>query len=95
MHCTKYLPSHLLHQIWYLFTSQAIYTLYIDFKNAFGFSDHARLLTIVEYLEYPQDVAALVANIYSQSTTTFIGEYFGKLNPVFGGGGFGCNWSKS
>jgi hypothetical protein len=31
---------------------------------------------------YPQDAIALVGNIYSQSTTTFVGEYFDKTQPI-------------
>ena len=33
-------------------------------------------------LDYPQDAVALIGNIYSQSTTTYIGEYFGKTQPI-------------
>lgn len=55
------------------FTNQDIYILYINFKNTFGFIDHARLLAIMEDLGYVHDVVALVGNIYSQSTTTYIG----------------------
>ena len=63
-------------------TKQDIYIIYIDFKNAFGSIDHARLLAIMTDLGYPQDVVALVGNIYSQSTTTFIGKYFDKTQPI-------------
>ena len=31
---------------------------------------------------YPQDVIALIGNMYSQSTTTYIGEYFGKTQSI-------------
>ena len=64
------------------FTNHDIYILYINFKNAFGFIDHARLLAIMQDLGYPNDVVNLIGNIYSQSTTTFIGEYFGKTQPI-------------
>ena len=33
-------------------------------------------------LGHPQDAVTLVGNIYSQSTTTLIGEYFGKTQPI-------------
>ena len=33
-------------------------------------------------LGYPHDVVALVGNIYSQSTTTFIGVHFNKTQPI-------------
>ena len=33
-------------------------------------------------LGYPQDVVAIVGNIYSQSTTTFTGEHFDKTQPI-------------
>lgn len=39
--------------------------LYIDFKMAFGFIDHTRLLTIMSNLGYPQDEVTLIGNIYS------------------------------
>ena len=64
------------------FTNQDIYILYIDFKNAFGSIDHARLLAIMKDLGYPNDAIHLIENIYSKSTTTFIGEYFGKTQPI-------------
>ena len=64
------------------FTNQDIYILYIDFKNAFGSIDHARLLAIMKDLGYPNDAIHLIGNIYSKSTTTFIGEHFGKTQPI-------------
>jgi hypothetical protein len=63
-------------------TQQDIYLLYIDFKNAFGSIDHARLLVIMADLGYPQDAINLIGNIYSNSTTIFFGSYFGKTKPV-------------
>ena len=63
------------------FTNQDIYILYTDFKNAFGSIDHARLLAIMADLGYPTKEVALVGNIYSQSITSYIGEYFGKTKP--------------
>jgi hypothetical protein len=64
------------------FTNQDIYLLYIDFKNAFGSIDHARLLAIMKDLGYPNDAVALVGNIYSHSTTTFIGDHFEPTQPI-------------
>ena len=64
------------------FTNQDIYLLYIDFKNAFGSIDHARLLAIMKELGYPKDAIQIIGNIYSHSTTTFSGEYFGKTKEV-------------
>ena len=64
------------------FTNQDIYILYVDFKNAFGSIDHARLLAIMTDLGYPTDATTLVGNIYSQSSTTYIGEHFGKTKPI-------------
>ena len=64
------------------FTNQDIYILYIDFKNAFGSIDHARLLAIMKDLGYSLDAVALVGNIYSQSITTFTGKHFGKTQPI-------------
>jgi hypothetical protein len=64
------------------FTQQDIYLLYIDFKNAFGSIDHARLLAIMADLGYPQDVINLIGNIYSNSSTIFTRTYFGKTKPV-------------
>jgi hypothetical protein len=63
-------------------TQQDIYLLYIDFKNAFGSIDHARLLAIMADLGYPQDAINLIGNIYSNSSTMFFGSYFGKTKPV-------------
>lgn len=64
------------------FTNPDIYVLYVDFKKTFGLIDHARLLAIMKDLEYLQDAIAMVGNMYSQSTTTFVGEYFGKTQPI-------------
>ena len=64
------------------FTTQDIYLLYIDFKNASGSIDHTRLLAIMKDLGYPEDVVKLVANIYSQSNTIFIGEHFGQTPKI-------------
>ena len=63
-------------------TNQDIYLLYIDFKNAFGSIDHARLLAIMKDLGYPQDAVALVGNIYSHSNTIFTGEHFGQTCKI-------------
>jgi hypothetical protein len=63
-------------------TQQDIYLLYIDFKNAFGSIDHARLLSIMADLGYPQDAINLIGNIYSNSSTIFFGSHFGKTKPV-------------
>ena len=51
--------------------NQDIYLLYIDFKNAFGSTDHARLLAIMKDLGYPIDSINLIGNIYSQSSTIY------------------------
>ena len=63
-------------------TNQDIYLLYIDFKNAFGSLDHARLLPIMKDLGYPEDAVTLVGNIYSNSNTIFTGEHFGTTKPI-------------
>jgi hypothetical protein len=63
-------------------TQQDIYFLYIDFKNAFGSIDHARLLAIMADLGYPQDAINLIGNIYSNSSIKFFGTYFGQTKPV-------------
>ena len=33
-------------------------------------------------LGYPTDVVTLIGNIYSRSSTIFIGEHFGKTKPI-------------
>jgi hypothetical protein len=62
--------------------SQDIYLLYIDFKNAFGSIDHAKLLTIMSDLSYPQDAVSLIGNINSNSTTIFTRSHFGQTKPI-------------
>ena len=64
------------------FTNQDIYLLYIDFKNAFGSLDHARLLAITKDLGYPSDAVTLIGNMYANSNTIFTGEHFGKTKPI-------------
>ena len=44
-------------------TTQDIYLTYIDFRNAFGSIDHARLLALMEDLGYPLDAIEIVGNI--------------------------------
>jgi hypothetical protein len=61
-------------------TQQDIYLLYIDFKNAFGSINHARLLAIMTDLGYPQDAINLIGNIYSNSSTKFFGTHLVKQN---------------
>jgi hypothetical protein len=63
-------------------TQQDIYLFYIDFKNAFGSIDHARLLAIMADLGYPQDAINLIGNIYSNSSTILFGSHFGKTKPI-------------
>jgi hypothetical protein len=43
--------------------NQDIFLVYIDFKNAFGSIDHARLLALMTDLGYPIDVVNLIGNI--------------------------------
>ena len=64
------------------FTNQDIYLLYIDFKNAFGSIDHARLLAIMKDLGYPEDAVRLVGNIYTHSNTIFASEHFGQTQKI-------------
>ena len=59
-----------------------IYLTYIDFRNAFGSIDHARLLAPMEDLGYPRDAVELKDNIYTNSTTSFHGNHFGTTLPV-------------
>ena len=64
------------------FSKQNIYLLYIDFTNAFGSIDHARLLAIMSYLEYLEDAITIINNIYSKSYTKFIGSHFDPTQPI-------------
>ena len=64
------------------FTKQDIYILYIDFKNAFGSLDHARLLAVIKDLGYPENAVTLIGNIYSHSNTIFTGEHFEVTKPI-------------
>ena len=57
---------------------RTIYLLYIDFKNAFGSIDHARLLAIMKDLGYPEDAIKLVLH----SNTIFTGEHFGQTQKI-------------
>ena len=61
--------------------SRHLYTIHW-LQNAFGSIDHARLFAIMKDLGYPQDVVAIIGNIYLQSTTTFTGEHFDKTKPM-------------
>lgn len=62
-------------------TSHDIFLTYIDFRNAFGFINHAKLLAIMEDLGSPEGVVELVGNIYMNSTTAFHGSHFGTPPP--------------
>ena len=63
-------------------TTKDIYLPYVDFRNAFGSMDHARLLTIMEDLGYPLDAVEVVGNIYTDSTTSFTNSHFGTTPPI-------------
>jgi hypothetical protein len=63
-------------------TNKDIYISYIDFRNAFGSIDHARLLAIMEDLGYPTDAIEIIGNIYKDSTTSFTGSHFGTTPPI-------------
>ena len=41
-----------------------LHVLYIDFENAFGSPDHGRMMTVMEYLGFPQDVRRIVGDLY-------------------------------
>ena len=41
-------------------TGEELHVLYIDFENAFGSPDHARLLWVMEYLGLPQEAMEVV-----------------------------------
>ena len=63
-------------------TAKDIYLTYIDFRNAFGSIDHARLLALMEDLGFPIDAIEIVGNIYKDSTTSFTGNTFGTTPPI-------------
>ena len=63
-------------------TNNDIYITYIDFRNVFGSIDHARLLALMEDLGYSRDAVELIGNIYTNSTTSFKGNHFGKTPPM-------------
>ena len=63
-------------------TTKDIYLTYIDFRNAFGSIDHARLLALMEDLGFPLDAIDIVGNIYQSSTTSFTGTNFGTTRPI-------------
>ena len=64
------------------FSKQDIYLLYIDFTNAFGSIDHARLLALMADLGYPEDAISIIGNIYSKSYTKIIGSHFDPTQPI-------------
>ena len=63
-------------------TNKDIYITYIDFRNAFGSIDHARLLAFMKDLGYPTDAIEIIGNIYKDSTTSFTGSHFGTTPPI-------------
>lgn len=52
------------------YRNQDIHITFIDFRNAFGYIDHARILTIMEDLGFLLDVIEIISNIYADSTTS-------------------------
>ena len=64
------------------FSKQDIYLLYIDFINAFGSIDHARLLAIMADLGYPKDAITIIRNIYLESYTKIIGSHFDPTQTI-------------
>ena len=63
-------------------TNKDIYLTYIDFRNAFGSIDHARLLALMEDLGFPTDAVEIIGNIYTNSTTSFTDSHFGTTPPI-------------
>lgn len=49
---------------------------HIDFINAFSSIDHARLLAIMEDLDFPQVTIEIICDIYANSTTSFHNSCF-------------------
>ena len=64
-------------------TTKDIYLTSIDFRNAFGSIDHARLLAIMEDISYPLDAIEIVGNIYKSSTTSFTCSHFDTTSPYW------------
>lgn len=52
------------------FSNILVFNAYIDFQNAFGSIDHARLLSIMEDLGFPVDAIELISNMYVDSMLT-------------------------
>ena len=52
-------------------------------NNTFSSIDYIKLLVIMKNLSYPQDVVAQVGIIFSQSTTTFIGNTLIKRTQYY------------
>ena len=63
-------------------TTKDIYLTYIDFRNAFGSINHARLLALMKALGFSIDAVEIVGNIYKNSTTSFAGNTFGITPPI-------------
>ena len=63
------------------FSKQDIYLLYIDFTNAFGSIDHARLLAIMFDLGDLEGAITIIGNIHLESYTKFIGSHFDPTQP--------------
>lgn len=64
------------------FDNKDIYLTYIDFQNVFGFIDHARLLALMEDLDFPLYALQKAGNIYKNSTTPFTRNHFGTTPPI-------------
>ena len=63
-------------------STKDIYLTYVDFRNAFGSIDHARLLALITDFDYTLDAVKIVGNIYTNSSTCFTGSHFGTILPI-------------
>lgn len=50
-------------------TDHPIYVLYVDFVNAFGSVDHARMAEILRVQGYPEDIVDIIRDLYTDANT--------------------------
>ena len=62
-------------------TNSPIYVLYIDFVNAFGSVDHARMASILKLQGFPADAIALVRDLYTNSNI-IVSTPVGNTEPI-------------
>lgn len=64
------------------FTYNDMYLTYIDFKNTTKSIDHPNFAMLIADSGYPPYAIELIANMYTESSTSYIGAHLITTQPI-------------